>query len=207
MKPQVEAWLSLTSPYSYLAAPAISALLRDTGAHVTWRVVNMAAVFRARGWQVNPFVDHPEKLEYMFRDVQREARARNIPFRRPVRFPQDSTLVTSIASAADAEGALAEYCRSIYTANYVERRDVEDPAVIERILAAAFDAATAARWLGLYHNGELLNDMQRTQERAIAKGIFGVPTFFVGREMFWGGDRIERVIDYLASGQRTADIA
>ena len=102
---------------------------------------------------------------------------------------------------AQEEGRFREYHHPIYRARWGEPCDLSQPEVVHRYLADAGLNADAA--LARAESTELVERLEADTQVAIERGVFGVPTLFVGDEMFWGNDRFELVRHYLQKAQST----
>ena len=108
----------------------------------------------------------------------------------------DTSLALRGALVAKDEGRFAEYHHPIYRARWAEPRDLSEPSVVHEHLANAGLDADAA--LAQAESAEIGERLEAATAEAIERGVFGVPTIFVGDEMFWGNDRFELVRHYLA---------
>ena len=107
----------------------------------------------------------------------------------------DTSLALRGALVAKDEGRFAAYHHPMYAARWAEPRDISKPEVVrERLSAAGLDADAA---LARAESKELVERLEAATQEAISRGVFGVPTIFVGDEMFWGNDRFELVRHYL----------
>ena len=78
---------------------------------------------------------------------------------------------------------------------WVKPQNLNDPAVVARALASAgFDPAEVMGWVG---DAEVKGALRANTEEAVARGVFGAPTMFVGGEMFFGQDRLDFVREAL----------
>ena len=187
---RVEFFFSPGSRYSYLAASQIGRLELETGCHVDWRPVNGADVRRLCGR--DPFagaaVSGQYEWPYRRRDAELWARAYGIPFREPPSHDLDFELLARAAAAAKRLGAGAEYGWALCSAVYGSDAWPIDESACRRIAEqsglplARFDAALAA--------DDTRRELAESAADAHRRGAFGVPTFFVGEQMFWGNDRI-----------------
>jgi 2-hydroxychromene-2-carboxylate isomerase len=83
----------------------------------------------------------------------------------------------------------------MYRARWAEPRDLSDREVVRQFLSqAGLDGDTA---LARAESDELADRLERDTREAIDRGVFGVPTVFVGDEMFWGNDRFELIRHHL----------
>ncbi|MBJ19204.1 MAG: thioredoxin domain-containing protein [bacterium] len=107
----------------------------------------------------------------------------------------DTSLALRGALVAKDEGRFAEYHHPIYAARWAAPRDLSEPAVVRQFLSSAGLDGKAA--LARAESEELTDRLKRETCEAIERGVFGVPTIFVGDEMFWGNDRFELVRHFL----------
>ena len=105
----------------------------------------------------------------------------------------DATVNDSMrgAIAAEIDGRLIAYSDAIFRAIWADQKRMEDPIVIAEVLcAASFDPAAMMAAIG---TPEVKDKLKAVTEEAVARGVFGAPTFFVGKDMFWGQDRLDFV--------------
>ncbi len=107
----------------------------------------------------------------------------------------DTSLALRGALVAKDEGHFAEYHHPMYRARWAEPRDLSDREVVRQLLSeAGLDGDPA---LARAESDEIGSRLERDTGEAIERGVFGVPTIFVGDEMFWGNDRFELVRHHL----------
>jgi 2-hydroxychromene-2-carboxylate isomerase len=107
----------------------------------------------------------------------------------------DTSLALRGALVAKDEGRFSEYHHPMYRARWADPRDVADPEIVRQFLSSAGLDGDAA--LDRAESDELIGRLKDDTQEAIERGVFGVPTIFVGDEMFWGNDRFELVRHYL----------
>jgi 2-hydroxychromene-2-carboxylate isomerase len=188
-------WFDFASTYSYLAAMRIEALAAARGLAVDWRPFLLGPIFQAQGWGTSPFNLYPVKGRYMWRDMERQCAKYGLPFRRPTDFPRSGLLPARVACLGDGAAWLPAFVRAVYTANFVEDRDIADPAVVADALAAAGGPADR---LGQASMPEAKAKLRANTDQAQALGLFGAPSFLVGEELFWGDDRLADAIAWAA---------
>ncbi len=103
----------------------------------------------------------------------------------------DTSLALRGALVAKDEDRFAEYHHPMYRARWAEPRDLSDREVVRQLLADAGLDGEAA--LARAESSEIGDRLEHDTKTAIERGVFGVPTLFVGDEMFWGNDRFELV--------------
>src|SRR6478672_5570636 len=124
----------------------------------------------------------------MMSDLPRFAKRYGVPYVVNPHFPINTLNLMRGAIAAEQEGRLVPYSDTIFRAIWVDQKRMEDPIVIAEVLrAAGFDPAAIMAAIG---TAEVKDKLKAVTEAAVARGVFGAPTFFVGKEMFWGQDRL-----------------
>jgi len=125
----------------------------------------------------------------MWRDITRLSEKYQIPFKRPSQFPRNGLLASRIALAFESESWVPEFIRGVFSANFVEDKDIADEEVISSILnSLGLDAVSIIAQA----KSQKSKDKLRAQTQlATDKGIFGAPSFVIGEEIFWGNDRLE----------------
>lgn len=192
----LQVWFEFASTYSYPAVWRVAAAARGAGVAIDWKPFLLGPIFQAQGWNDSPFNIYPVKGRYMWRDLERVCAQHGLEFRRPSRFPRNGLLAARVACLAAAEPWCGDFVRAVSRANFVEDRDIADPAVVGAILdtlgqpgAAVIERAQAPA------NKERLRAATEEAERL---GIFGAPTFVVDDELFWGNDRLEDALAWAA---------
>jgi 2-hydroxychromene-2-carboxylate isomerase len=186
MAAALDFWFEFASTYSYPAAMRIERLAAAAGVAVRWRPFLLGPIFGAQGWRDSPFNIYPVKGKYMWRDLARICAREGLPLRLPpVAFPQNGLKAARLALAGEAEGWTPAFTRAVYTANFAEQKNIADDAVLNDILMRlGIDPAAATAAID--------KDRLKAQTgEAIARGVFGAPSFTVGDELFWGNDRLE----------------
>jgi 2-hydroxychromene-2-carboxylate isomerase len=192
MQPTLDFWFEFASTYSYPAVARIEDVARRAGVQVSWRPFLLGPIFGSQGWNDSPFNIYPAKGRYMWRDLERICTRLQLPFRHPSQFPRNGLLAARVACASATEGWLPDFVRAVYRANFAEDRDIARPDILARVLDELGLPAKE-----ILERAETPRSKQRLREQtdeAIHLGIFGAPTFVVGRELFWGNDRLEDAI-------------
>lgn len=196
MTPTVEFLFDVGSPYSYLAYHRLPRIAQAHGAQIVWTPVLLGGIFQATG-NASP-AEVPAKSLHSQVDLQRWARAYGVPFRMNPYFPINTLALMRGAVAAQMQDAevLERYLRAIFAAMFEQPRDLGQPAEIGAALArAGLDPVQFQQQIA---DPAVKGQLKQTTARAVERGVFGAPTFFVGEEMFWGQDRLEFVAQALA---------
>jgi 2-hydroxychromene-2-carboxylate isomerase len=194
----IEFYFDLSSPYSYIAAEQIEDLAARHGRTVQYYPTLLGAVFRVSGQR--PLTDIPIKGDYSRRDFERSARYAGLPFVMPEPFPigtvQAARAILALqAGFADRAG---DFVRRAFRAYFTQGRDLSDEGVLRQLLTES--GADAAAILEATARAEVKERLKQSVDRAIARGVFGAPFFFIDGEPFWGSDRLPQMERWLASG-------
>jgi 2-hydroxychromene-2-carboxylate isomerase len=195
MSKQVEFFFDVGSPTTYLAWTQLPALCATAGAELEYRPMLLGGVFQATG-NASP-ASVPAKGRYMSDDMARFARRYGVPLAMNPFFPVNTLVLMRGAAGAQlrAPARLPAYLRAVFHAMWVEPQNLNDPAIAAQVLAAAgFDPAEVMGWA---NDAEVKAALRATTEEAVARGVFGAPTMFVGSEMFFGQDRLDFVREAL----------
>ncbi|KAF1070674.1 2-hydroxychromene-2-carboxylate isomerase [Variovorax sp.] len=197
MTKTVEFYFDFGSPAAYLAATQLPHVCADTGAELVWKPMLLGGVFQATG-NHSPAEIAP-KGSYMTTDLQRFAKRYGVPFVHNPHFPINTLLLMRGATAIQLQqpARFDAYVDAIYHAMWVEPRNLNDPAEVGAVLqAAGFDPAALLAAAG---QQEVKDRLKAVTQEAVARGVFGAPTMFVGDDMFWGQDRLDFVREALAA--------
>src|ERR1044072_2591454 len=201
--PPLEFWFEFASTYSHVAARRIEAVARAAGVPVMWRPFLLGPIFRQQGWNDSPFNIYPAKGVYMWKDMERQCAKHGVPFRKPSKFPRPSLLATRIALALESSPAVvAEFVRRVYLANFRDDAETTSNDVIRGVLQS-MGLPDAEAILERANASETKERVRQCSEEAVARGIFGAPTYLVGSELYWGNDRLEDALAY-CSGLRSS---
>jgi len=190
---EIEFWYEFASTYSYPAAMRIERLAADAGVALRWRPFLLGPILKEQGLNDSPFNIFLAKGRYMWRDLARICEAENLPLKLPpVRFPQNGLKAARLALIGEKEGWAPGFTRVVFVANYAEQKDISDDATLRAILAGlGVDAEAAFAAANTPENKEAL---KLQTEEAASRGLFGAPSFTVGKELFWGNDRLEAAL-------------
>jgi 2-hydroxychromene-2-carboxylate isomerase len=191
----VEFYFDFGSPYSYLAYKALPAIAAAHGAQILWRPMLLGGVFKATG-NHSP-AEIAAKSAWMQRDMERWAARYGAAFRRNPHFPINTLTLMRGAAGMQLRGRdFDKYVETIFGAMWAEPCNLGDAQELAAVLrAAGFDAG---EFQSLVNDAAVKERLKQQTEEAVARGVFGAPTFFVGEDMFWGQDRLDFVAEALA---------
>ncbi|MDJ0612730.1 MAG: 2-hydroxychromene-2-carboxylate isomerase [Rhizobiaceae bacterium] len=189
MAKTVEFYFDIVSPASYLAWTQIPKLLEETGADIVYKPFFLPGVFEGAG-SSSP-ITVPPKSKWLFHDLNRWAKTYDVPFVMNKHFPLSSVYAMRGLNNYVGTDKLVPLGNAMFDAMWATNQNINDPSVMETILAEV--GIDQAEYM------EKLNDPSNKQalvavgEEAVSRGVFGAPTFFVGKFMHWGQDRLQFV--------------
>lgn len=191
---KLEFWFEFGSTYSYPSAMRVESLAANKNIEVVWRSFLLGPIFKDQGWNNSPFNLYPAKGKYMWRDLERICEEQNIPFKRPSVFPRNGLLAARIACFyADADW-LPKFVQSVYQGNFAHDLDISNTDLIADCLENLnLDSSHIIEEASSEQSKALLREQT---ERAIELELFGAPMFVIGKERFWGNDRLEAAIKW-----------
>jgi 2-hydroxychromene-2-carboxylate isomerase len=198
---QIPFYYDYACPWAYLGSCRVEAYFQDLGVTIDFRPVNLAALREPEAGPQNlGGMGERKKTAYM-NDMRHWSEMIGADFAPNIAGPRpDTRLLLKAALVAKDAGKFRELHYPAYRARWAEARDVADPAVVRELLAGAGLDADAA--LVRAQSDELAARLKTDTQAAIERGVFGVPTVFVGDEMFWGNDRFELARWYVQKAGR-----
>jgi 2-hydroxychromene-2-carboxylate isomerase len=168
-----------------------------TGIGFNWRPFNVRAIMLEQNNR--PFVGKPVKTAYMWRDIERRAVRYGLPVRVPAPYPlQEFERANRIAIVGEQEGWCADYARATYRRWFQDGLEAGiEPNLSESLREIGQDPT---RVIARAESDEIAAALQKATEEAKSLGVFGSPSFVVGRELFWGDDRLDDAIAWYRSG-------
>jgi len=185
----VDLYFDFISPYSYFAWMKLGPLCAKKGAALVARPVLFAGLLNHWG-QLGP-AEIPAKRRFLFSDAVRIAELHGLPFRGPRYHPFNPLTALRVAVAEAAGDRQREVIDTLFHAGWGSGIDLGSQ---EEIARALDDKGLDGRaLLEKAAQAEVKDALRKSTEEAIGRGVFGVPTMFVGEDLFWGSDRIDHV--------------
>ena len=187
-------------PNSYLAHKVLPELCRETGATAIYVPILLGGLFKITNNQapMMRYAETPAKRNYEMLEFDRFVKAHNIPFKMNPNFPINSLYLMRGAVAAEHLGCFMPYVEAIMAAMWEDGLNTGDLAVVKDVLDKA--GLDSAALLAKAEEADVKAALVSNTEKAAARGAFGVPTFFVGEEIFWGKERLGQVAAALNKG-------
>ena len=190
--PKAKWYFDFISPFAYLQLARFRELPQDLD--VELRPVLFAGLLKH--WRHLGPAEIPSKRRFVYRFFKWHADRRGLPFTMPPSHPFNPLPALRLALAA---GPDLDTVRTIFHHIYGEGNQPDSGEVISAI----------ADRLGVHNAVARLSDpvikaaLRSNTDEAVKAGVFGVPTFLVNGELFWGDDATDMLLDYL----RNPDLA
>jgi 2-hydroxychromene-2-carboxylate isomerase len=193
---EIEFLYDFGGPNSWFVHRAVPAIEAQGRVRFRYVPVLLGGIFKATGNQP-PLMSYGHvapKMAYDRLEMDRfSARHAITGFQFNPHFPVNTLLAMRGAVAAERLGCGPAYREAMYTALWQDGLKLDDPAVWAGVVSAAgLDAAALG---ALVEDPEVKGELVASTESAVARGAFGVPTFFVGNEMWFGKDRLRDVVE------------
>ena len=182
------------SPNAYLSWKLLPGIVARTGAGVNIVPCLLGGLFKLTGNQapMMAFGGIKGKLDYERLETERFIKKHALTaFRFNPHFPVNTLLIMRGLVAARRQGAGEAYLETVLKAMWEDAQKMDDPDVVATVLAAAGLDAKAI--LEATQDPAVKSELVANTEASAARGAFGIPTFFVGTEMFFGKDRLGQV--------------
>lgn len=182
------------SPNGYLSWKVLPGIAERTGATVRLIPCLLGGIFKATNNRspMEAFSEVKGKLAYEALETKRFVQRHGLTaYRQNPHFPVNTLLIMRGLIAAQRAGVGDAYLEAVLKAMWEDGRKMDDPAVVAEVLAAA--GLDAQALLAATQDPEVKAELVANTEAAVARGVFGIPTFFVDGEMYFGKDRLEQV--------------
>ncbi|RZN13248.1 2-hydroxychromene-2-carboxylate isomerase [Bradyrhizobium sp. Leo121] len=200
---KVEFHFDFGSPNAYLAELVIPSIEQRTGVKFDYVPVLLGGIFKATG-NMSPadsLRGIKNKPEYMALETERFIRRHNITtYRSNPFFPVITLMLMRGAVAAQFEGVFEPYIRAAFHHMWEEPKKMDDVEVVRAALKSS--GLDADRLIARAHQDDVKKRLIDLTADAVNRGAFGSPTFFVGKEMFFGKDQLRDVEESIVEQTR-----
>lgn len=193
---QIDYYMSILSPWSYLCGNRPAQVAAKHGAQLVYKPLDPIALF-ARTGGLPLGQRHETRQEYRLQELRRQSKKAGMPLNAKAAFFPTNPAPSAYAIIAAQEaggGDIDKLVQLLGTACWADDKNVaEDDVICDCLEAAGFSRSLAMT--GMLVGAETY---PRNLEHAVLAGVFGVPFFVVDEERFWGQDRIDDLDSYLA---------
>ncbi len=186
----IDFYFDFSSPYSYIAAEKIDALVESYGLEVQWKPFLLGIILKTTGASLLT-VGHEWKTSYSMADFQRSAEVNGLTYRHPSNFPQSSAIVGRCALWIEKTYGVATakaFSKGALRMLFIQDGDLNNTGALAKI-ADALNVDSAAMLLAITQP-EVKQLLVANTEDATTNKIFGAPIAVFQGERFWGVDRL-----------------
>ncbi len=182
--PEITFYLDVVSPYAYLAFERLPQALEGLSYRVTYQPLLFAGLLKA--WGTPAPVDLPPKREWIFRQSAWIADRDGVPFAKPHNHPFNPLALLRLALACAPAGQAPNRQAVEQVMRHAWAREGQDPNEPAALQALAQRMAPRRDPNG----AEVKAELHAITARAVAQGVFGVPSLVLDGEVFWGQDAL-----------------
>ena len=182
------------SPNAWLSHLVLPDIETRTGVKFSYQPVLLGGIFRATGNRspAEAYANIRNKMAYEHLEMERFIRRHGVTrFRFNPYFPVNTLQLMRGAVAAQREDVFAPYVEAVFSAMWEHPRKMDDPEVFRAALTDA--GLPAERLLQLAADQDVKDELLAKTNQAVERGVFGIPSFFVGDELYFGKDRLRDV--------------
>ena len=191
----IDFYFDVSSPWTYLAFRNIQPLALELNTSINWRPVLVGGIFNTvnqRMYASREDSDSPRN-RYAIKDLQDCARQTGLSIVFPPKvFPVNSVKSMRgciwLAQNADTHELLLPFMEAVFAAYFTRQDDISQDNVLASICQSV--GIDAAKFLEGIKQPDIKQALKANTDEAIERGAFGVPSFFVGDDMYFGNDRL-----------------
>ena len=201
MGQKVEFLFDFGSPNAYLSHETIPAIEKRTGASFEYVPILLGGIFKATNNRspVETLAGVKNKPEFMQLETERFIKRFNVqPYVWNPYFPINTLNLMRGAVAAQSEGVFKKYVEAAFHHMWREPKKMDDPQVAVKALTES--GLDGARLLTRAQDADVKAKLIENTQKAVERGAFGSPTFFVGNEIFFGKEQL-REVEELVTGK------
>src|SRR5689334_22278749 len=190
------------SPNAYLSHHAIPAIEKRTGVKFEYVPILLGGIFKATNNRspAESLAGIKNKREFHQIETQRFLRRFNVePYVWNPFFPVNTPNLMRAAVAAQLEGVFEQYVDAAFHHMWREPKKMDDPEIAVRAVGSS--GLDAARLFVRAQEPDVKAKLQENTQSAVERGAFGSPTFFVGKEMFFGKEQLREVEELVSAGK------
>lgn len=197
MSTTIEFYFDLGSPMAYLAHKRFEYFREQYDVDIQYRPMLLGGVHKAT--KNSPPIAVPLKGMYMLQhDLPRFVKRYQVPFKMNPHFPINTLPLMRGCFAAEKLGVADKYTDVMFDALWNQGLNMADPEVIKQVLLD--NDLPADELLAATQDPAVKQQLIDATEAAVKRNCFGAPTMFVGKEMFFGQDRLDFIEEILQQG-------
>ena len=187
-RPTVTFYFDIHSPWSYLASVLVGPLARRRGARIEWRPIHLANLMDRIGG-LRPLEQTPARVAWYKQDIADRMAQHGLPYDPHPDYPLRPSRALRCCVHAAERGCADAFVGAVMRGYWFEKKDISDLAVLQ---AMADEAGLGPRPVAdIVGDGAIKDAVAGNADDAIARGVFGVPSFLFDGKLFFGSDRMD----------------
>jgi 2-hydroxychromene-2-carboxylate isomerase len=188
------------SPNAFLSHEAIPAIEKRTGVKFEYVPILLGGIFKATNNKspAETLAGVKNKPEFQQIETERFIKRFHVkPYTWNPFFPVNTLHLMRAAVAAQLEGVFEKYVEAAFHHMWVEPKKMDDPEVAMKAFTSS--GLDAARLFARAQESDVKSKLIDNTQKAVERGAFGSPTFFVGKEIFFGKEQLREVEELISS--------
>tara|TARA_B100000035_G_C21025664_1_gene566104 strand:- start:857 stop:1456 length:600 start_codon:yes stop_codon:yes gene_type:complete len=195
---KIEFYFDFASPNAYLSHKVLKQIVEKKNVEVKYIPVLLGGIFKATNNKppMEQFFGVKNKNEYQNLEMERFIKRHGLHnFKMNPHFPVISLQIIRGAVAAEMDGYLEDYIDKVLVHMWEEPKKMDDPEVIK----TAYDESgfDSEKLMAQMQDPDVKAKLISNTEAAVERGVFGIPTFFIDDEMFFGKDTLWQIEEIL----------
>ena len=195
---KIEFYFDFASPNAYLSHKVLKQIVEKKNVEVKYIPVLLGGIFKATNNKppMEQFFGVKNKNEYQNLEMERFIKRHGLHnFKMNPHFPVISLQIIRGAVAAEMDGYLDDYIDKVLVHMWEEPKKMDDPEVIK----TAYDESgfDSEKLMAQMQDPDVKAKLISNTEAAVERGVFGIPTFFIDDEMFFGKDTLWQIEEIL----------
>ena len=195
---KIEFYFDFASPNAYLSHKVLKQIVEKKNVEVKYIPVLLGGIFKATNNKppMEQFFGVKNKNEYQNLEMERFIKRHGLHnFKMNPHFPVISLQIIRGAVAAEMDGYLEDYIDKVLVHMWEEPKKMDDPEVIKTAYEeSGFDSE---QLMAQMQDPDVKAKLISNTEAAVERGVFGIPTFFIDDEMFFGKDTLWQIEEIL----------
>jgi 2-hydroxychromene-2-carboxylate isomerase len=191
---EINFYFDFLSPYSYLAWNWV----RENFQKYHFNLIPCPLGSLIRHYETKGPAEIPPKRNYLFKNCLRYASLNGIKFNPPKNLPFNSLYALRMSLKENCGSSQFTVVNGLFTLGWEKGEDLGNEIIIvEELNRLGVDGPKLLERVG---TREIREALKNNVSMALSKGVFGVPTFIIGEELFWGNDSIGHLELFLNGG-------
>ena len=191
MTKSIEFYFDFSSPYAYLGFKEIKKYEKKYPFNIKYMPIFLGGLHNSAG--ITPAAFNKIKSKHMIQDTKLVANKKNIKFSFNSYFPIKTVNFMRGAIIAKDDNYEKIYVEKIFDSIWGDGLNMNDNIIINKVLKNL--DLNPSIFFGKVSDIKIKDKLKKLTNDALKKGIFGAPTYYVNRKIFFGQDRLSYAID------------